>query len=72
MELANPLPDSEENAWTYCAYCNEVFTIDDAAVKVTQHIQECEQHPMRRLEQENLYLRQLLMDTGIRPPDRCI
>jgi len=63
--LAHPLPGNEDNLWTYCAYCNKQFDMEDereCIAQVTQHIRDCEEHPMRRVEQENIYLRQRVME----------
>jgi hypothetical protein len=39
---------------TYCAYCGARFPIDKdgANEAVSAHIQHCEKHPMRAVEQE--------------------
>ena len=40
-----------EKGFTYCAYCNKEFPCDDeAASAVTNHIYECDKHPMRIVE----------------------
>ncbi len=43
---------------THCAYCGTEFPVDDSAAEVTDHIRSCEDHPMRRVERENLALRE--------------
>ena len=52
---------AELEQFTYCAYCNKQFTLDDeAAAKVTEHIYTCGKHPMRDVEQERDRLREAL------------
>ena len=43
---------------TYCSYCGADFPLDDSAAAVTEHIRTCEHHPMRRVERENLAIRE--------------
>lgn len=53
LALSRLGPLLEEREQTYCTYCGIVFKIDDeAGTKVTEHIQTCEVHPMRVVEQQ--------------------
>lgn len=46
---------------TYCAYCGEIFLLDDeAATLVTEHINTCPKHPIRVIEVERDVLRKQL------------
>lgn len=43
---------AELQTTTYCSYCGQEFPIDDKSAElVTQHIWECQQHPMWELQE---------------------
>ena len=45
--------DNADPSKTYCAHCGKEYAVDDDAEKIREHIEECPDHPIKAMREEN-------------------